>query len=277
MNLFELPILSVIVFLPLAGTLIVSACRKRAHIQTASLITAIASFIITLVPVFLYRSDVTGFQFVEYAPWIPTLGISYHVGIDGLSLFLLPLTSFLTIMAILVSWNRIAIKENLYYGLFLILETSMLGVFVAIDTVLFYVFWEAMLIPMFLIIGIWGSGNRRYAAIKFIIYTVAGSLFLLVGFIIMAFLSASLGAGFSFDLTRWGLFAVPESYQRWLFIFFFIASCPSTRGFPTHTRKPRQREASFSPGSFSRWAFTAFSASVSPSFQRRWPSSPPPS
>lgn len=238
MNIFELPILSVIVFLPLAGTLIVSACRKRAHIQSASLITAFASFILTLVPVFLYRSDIPGFQFVEYAPWISTLGISYHVGIDGLSLFLLPLTSFLTIMAILVSWNRIATKENLYYGLFLILETSMLGVFVAIDTVLFYVFWEAMLIPMFLIIGIWGGTNRRYASIKFLIYTMVGSVFMLVALIVMAILNQNAGAGLSFDLTSWLLLNIPHRFQGWLFLAFFVAFAIKVPLFPFHTWLP---------------------------------------
>ena len=238
MNIFELPILSAIVFLPLAGVLILWACRKRAHIQTAALTTAIASFILTLVPVFSFRSDVAGFQFEEQISWIPTLGISYHVGIDGLSLFLLPLTSFLMVMAVLVSWNRITIKEKLYYALFLILETAMLGVFVAIDTVLFYVFWEAMLIPMFLIIGIWGGANRRYASIKFLIYTMVGSVFMLVALIFMAILNQKAGAGLSFDLTSWLQLNIPSGFQQWLFLAFFVAFAIKVPLFPFHTWLP---------------------------------------
>jgi len=238
MSLSEIPILSIIVFLPLAGSLVVAICRNRKQIQIISLVTVLFSFFLTLVPILFFRADISGFQFEEHIPWITTLGISYHVGIDGLSIFLLPLTSFLTVMAILVSWNRINLKENFYYILFLILETGMLGVFVALDTFLFYVFWEAMLIPMFLIICIWGGANRRYASMKFLIYTMAGSVFMLVALIIMAVLSQQTGAGLSFDLTDWFRLDIPFSFQVWLFLAFFVAFAIKIPLFPFHTWLP---------------------------------------
>lgn len=233
-----LPITSLIVFIPLAGVVAVMACKSRAAIQWTALVTALLSFLASLVPLFGFDASAAGFQYVERADWIPALGISYHLGIDGLSIFLINLTAFLTVTAVLVSWNRIETKVKLYFSLFLILATGMLGVFAALDTFLFYLFWEATLIPMFLIIGIWGSANRRYAAIKFIIYTMGGSVFMLVGIIVMAFLNQNLGGGFSFDLTEWFKLAVPGAYQPWLFIAFFLAFAVKIPAFPFHTWLP---------------------------------------
>ena len=231
------PLLSLMVFLPVAGSAVVLSGRERWAPHGALAVTT-ATFLLTLVPLFFFRPGQTGFLFVEKYSWISALGISYHLGVDGLSLFLLPLTGFLSVIAVLVSWNAVKEKVKAYFVSFLVLEAAMLGVFVALDAILFYLFWEAMLIPMFLIIGIWGSQNRRYAAVKFIIYTVAGSLFLLVGFIITAFLSDSLGAGFSFDVTRWGLLAVPEVPQRWLFLLYFVAFAVKVPLVPFHTWLP---------------------------------------
>jgi NADH-quinone oxidoreductase subunit M len=238
MNISSLPLLSCIVVLPLIGSFIVMLCNGRKQIQSVALGTSLVSFISTLVPILAFRPELTGFQFEEYQPWIQNLGISYHLGIDGLSLFLLPLTGFLTVTAVLVSWNRIAVKEKAYFISFLILETGMLGVFVALDTFLFYVFWEAMLIPMFLIIGIWGGENRRYASIKFLIYTMAGSVFMLAAIIVMAFLSQGTGNGLSFDITRWMELAIPAHVQIWLFAAFFIAFAVKVPVFPFHTWLP---------------------------------------
>lgn len=232
------PIISIIVFIPLVGVGALMLCRSRSAIQWAALAASMLSFLASLVPLFGFDATATGFQYVEQASWIPALGISYHLGIDGLSLFLINLTAFLTVAAVLVSWNRIESKIKLYFALFLILATGMLGVFAALDTFLFYLFWEATLIPMFLIIGIWGSANRRYAAIKFIIYTMGGSVFMLVGIIVMAFLNQSLGSGFSFDLTEWFTLTVPTTYQWWLFIAFFVAFAVKIPAFPFHTWLP---------------------------------------
>jgi len=234
----DIPLLTLIVFLPLAGALGVLATRSRQWIQVVALIATLATFVLTLLPLWQFRPEQAGFQFVENVPWIATLGISYHLGIDGLSLFLLPLTGFLSVAAVLVSWNKIHLKEKAYFISFLVLETGILGVFASLDAVLFYVFWEAMLIPMFLIIGIWGSENRRYASLKFIIYTMAGSVFLLIGLILMAFLNQKLGGGFSFDMVSWFLLKVPSHYQYGIFILFFVAFAIKVPIFPFHTWLP---------------------------------------
>ena len=234
----DIPLLTLIVFLPLAGALGVLATRSRQWIQVVALISTLATFALTLLPLMQFRPEQAGFQFVEKVPWIATLGISYHLGIDGLSLFLLPLTGFLSVAAVLVSWNKIQLKEKAYFISFLVLETGILGVFASLDAVLFYVFWEAMLIPMFLIIGIWGSENRRYASLKFIIYTMAGSLFLLIGLILMAFLSRQLGFGFSFDMVSWLMLKIPSDYQYGIFILFFVAFAVKVPIFPFHTWLP---------------------------------------
>lgn len=231
------PLLSLTILLPLAGCgLILAAGAQRARV--IALTTTLAAFVLTLVPLACFRPETAGFQFVEHRIWIEALGISYHVGIDGLSLFLLPLTGFLSAAAVLVSWNAAGEKTKAYFISFLVLETGMLGVFVALDAILFYVFWEAMLIPMFLIIGIWGGGNRRYAAIKFIIYTVAGSLFLLAGFIITAFLAKPPEGKLSFDLLQWLSTGVPSAYQKGLFAAYFVAFAVKIPLFPLHTWLP---------------------------------------
>ena len=233
----DVPLLSVLIALPLAGSVLVLAMDER-RARAVALATALATFLATLAPLFLFREGEPGFQFVEYRPWVGSLGIAWHLGIDGLSLFLLPLTGFLSLAAVLVSWESVGRKVKAYFVSFLVLEAGMLGVFLALDAILFYVFWEAMLIPMFLIIGIWGSDNRRYAAVKFILYTVAGSLFLLVGFIVMAFLAQAQGGAPSFDLTRWTALRVPASHQRWLFACFFVAVAVKVPLFPLHTWLP---------------------------------------
>jgi len=233
----DYPLLSLMILLPLAGCgLILAAGVRRARL--IALAATFATFLVTLVPLFFFRPETAGFQFVERWIWIEALGISYHVGVDGLSLFLLPLTGFLSVTAVLVSWNVGGEKTKAYFISFLVLEAGMLGVFVALDAILFYVFWEAMLIPMFLIIGIWGGGNRRYAAIKFIIYTVAGSLFLLAGFIVTAFLSQPPGGKLSFDLIQWLSAGIPAAYQKGLFAAYFVAFAVKIPLFPLHTWLP---------------------------------------
>ncbi len=234
----HVPLLSIIVFLPLIGSLFVLGSRNRTAMHYVALVTTLATFAFSLVPLFYFNPELAGFQLEEYFPWIPAWGISYHLGIDGLSLFLLPLTGLLSVLAVLVSWKRITVKERAYFFSFLILETGMLGVFVSLDTILFYVFWEAMLIPMFLIIGIWGSANRRYAAIKFLIYTMAGSIFMLVAMIVMAIYTKQYGGHLSFDITVWTQLKLPENIQYWLFAAFFIAFAIKVPVFPFHTWLP---------------------------------------
>ena len=232
------PLLTLIVFLPLAGAMATLFTQNRQQTQAVALLATLATFALTLLPLQQFQPGQAGFQFVEQATWIPSLGISYQMGIDGLSLFLLPLTGLLSLAAVLISWNKIQVKQKAYFVSFLILETGMLGVFTSLDAILFYIFWEAMLIPMFLIIGIWGGANRRYASLKFIIYTMAGSIFLLVGLILMAFANEELGGHFSFDMVSWLTLNIPIYWQYGMFVLFFIAFAVKVPIFPFHTWLP---------------------------------------
>lgn len=172
--------------------------------------------------------------------WIPSFGISFHVGVDGISLFLILLTTFLSPLAVLCSWTAIQTRAKSYYFLMLMLETGMIGVFVALDLILFYVFWEAMLIPMIFLIGIWGGENRIYAAIKFFLYTMAGSVLMLVAIISLYLYNG--GTSFSFleilhRLQNGQLYLNPQQ-QFWLFLAFFLAFAIKVPLFPLHTWLP---------------------------------------
>ena len=170
----DCPILTLVTFLPLLGAIILLFINgeKQERIKRVALAVAIIDFIISMPLFILFKTDTSEFQFVQNVPWIKEFGISYHVGIDGISLFLFLLTSFLSLICILASWNvKDRIKE--YMIAMLILQTGMLGVFISLDLFLFYMFWELMLIPMYLLIGVWGGPRRIYATIKFFVYTMA--------------------------------------------------------------------------------------------------------
>ena len=171
----DFPLLSLIVFLPLAGALVLLVFFKetqRSAIRWWALLVSAVEFVISLWLLFAWQTK-GGMQFVDGpADWIPELGVSYHLGVDGISLFLVLLTTLLTMLAVLASWGFVAERERSYYFWLLLLETGCLGVFLALDTVLFYAFWEAMLLPMYFLIGQWGSERRAYAALKFFLYTI---------------------------------------------------------------------------------------------------------
>src|SRR5687767_15106081 len=166
-------ILSAVLFLPLLGglaLLLIPAPRTRA-LMGGGLLVALATFVVSLPLYFRFDADVPDYQFVEYAVWMPSLGVGYHLGIDGISLLLVLLTTFLTPIALLSAWHAIEDRAKEFVVTMLVLETGMLGVFLSLDLFLFFVFWEAMLIPMYFIIGVWGGARRVYAAIKFVLYT----------------------------------------------------------------------------------------------------------
>jgi NADH-quinone oxidoreductase subunit M len=181
-------ILTIITFLPLAGAVVILATSKTdlKTIRTVALIASLATFLVAVPLYFGFDATNPGMQFEQTSEWIPTLGITYHVGLDGISLFLLLLTTLLTPVAILSSWNSIQHRVKEYFIFMLVLETGMLGVFVALDLFLFYVFWEAMLVPMYFLIGVWGGQRRIYAAVKFFLYTMAGSVLMLVAIIALS-------------------------------------------------------------------------------------------
>src|SRR4051812_14157760 len=181
-----LPILSVITFLPLVGAIVLALAPTR-YARPLALATALLTWVVSLVLAAGFQVGLPVFQFKEEASWIPLFGIQYKLGVDGLSLALVVLTTTLTWISILASFRPIQTRIKEYMVSFLILEVGMTGVFLALDTFLFYIFWEIVLVPMYLIIGIWGGSNRIYATIKFVLYTLVGSLLMLVAILAAAF------------------------------------------------------------------------------------------
>ncbi|MFZ5594214.1 MAG: NADH-quinone oxidoreductase subunit M [Pseudomonadota bacterium] len=229
----DFPLLSLVIWLPIIGGLVVLAAGKNdGLVRWLSLIFSVMAFAVS-VP--LYTGFDTGtyqMQFVEEAAWVPTFNINYHLGIDGISMPLILLTTFTTVLVVIAGWEVIQYRVAQYMAAFLIMEGLMVGVFCALDAVLFYVFWEFMLIPMFLIIGIWGGVRRVYAAIKFFLYTFLGSVLLLVAVLYLYFQSDSFSILDFHDL-RIGLTA-----QVLLFFAFLIAFAVKVPMWPVHTWLP---------------------------------------
>ncbi|HTS89639.1 MAG TPA: NADH-quinone oxidoreductase subunit M [Gemmatimonadales bacterium] len=231
-------ILDTLLILPLVGVLpIVLAPPARA--RSIALWVTLAELIVSLGLWWGFDAGATGMQFVVTAPWMPQWGINYTVGVDGISLVMVLLTTAIMPLAVLSSFKYIGEREKLYYGFLLVLLTGMLGVFLALDMFLFYVFWEVMLIPMYFIIGIWGGRNRFYAAIKFFIYTMAGSLLMLVAILVMMFQASKTSGTPSFAYDTF-LAASPHlgTLAPWLFGAFAIAFAIKVPMFPFHTWLP---------------------------------------
>ncbi|BCW99876.1 MAG: NADH:ubiquinone oxidoreductase subunit M [Armatimonadota bacterium] len=240
---FQKHILTIITFLPLAGAALVAFIPRRATtaIKTVALLVSAATFAISVPLFFWFRTGTPGMQFTVDVPWITLLGqqaIRYSVGIDGISLFMVLLTTFLTMIAIAGSFAGIKDREREYYALMLMLETGMLGVFVALDLVLFYVFWEAMLIPMYFIIGVWGGPRRIYAAVKFFIYTMAGSLLMLVAIIAMAVIKYQATGVLTFSVQELYGLEMARGTQTLLFLAYALAFAIKVPMFPFHTWLP---------------------------------------
>ncbi len=233
------PILTVITFLPIVGALLIGFMpRERVEaIKKTALLVSLATFLLSL-PLYFQFELTAGMQFLERHAWIPAFGIQYQLGVDGISLFMVLLTTFLTPLVVLASWKSIEKSVKGYMISFLVLETGMLGVFTALDLFLFYVFWEAMLIPMYFIIGVWGGENRIYAAVKFFIYTMVGSLLMLVAILVLYFYHGGLTGQYTFDLLALQQIDVPLDYQTWLFLAFGLSFAIKVPMFPLHTWLP---------------------------------------
>lgn len=249
MNQLGYPLLSAIVFLPLAGAILLALVFRPQDVRTmkvwALVVTAI-DFILSLGLLAFWRPG-ADMQFVENVPWVSRLGIHYHLGVDGLSLFLVLLTTLLMPVILLGAWRAVDNNVKAFLFFFLMLETGVLGVFTALDLVLFYVFWEAMLIPTYFLIGLWGGKRRRYATIKFFLYTMAGSALMLVGILYLAAANAQAGMGFTFDLlTLYHLELSPQA-QFWLFLAFGLAFAVKAPLFPFHTWLPDAYGESVAP------------------------------
>ncbi len=237
------PILSWTVFLPLVGTIVLMFLPKanRALLQKTALAFSLATFFLSLGLLRGFDASNAGMQFIEKRPWIPAVGIEYHLGIDGVSLLLILLTTLLTAISVLSSFSAIHERDKEYYAGMLLLETGMTGVFAALDLVLFYFFWEIVLVPMYLLIGIWGGPNKLYAAIKFFLFTLFGSVLMLVGILALYFLNANpaYGTGVqTFNLMELVSIQLPLDIQKWLFFAFFMGFAIKVPMFPFHTWLP---------------------------------------
>jgi len=235
--------LSLVVFLPLAGALALLAVPNKdgsrdGAIRWGALAVSLASFASTLALWYAFNPDLDGFQFTERASWMPAFGIEYLLGVDGISLMLLVLTGFLTPLALLCSWESIEEHVKAFSVLILVLETAMMGVFVSLDLFLFYVFWDVVLIPMYFLIGIWGYDQRVYAAVKFILYTMAGSVLMLLAIIALALLHHQATGVYSFDVTKLYGLSIGPDLQLWLFLAFALAFAIKVPLFPLHTWLP---------------------------------------
>jgi NADH-quinone oxidoreductase subunit M len=234
-------ILSLVTFIPAVGALVVCLVpRGRAAVAKGlALAASLVTFAVSLPLWTGFDRASADYQFVEQRAWMPTLGISYHLGIDGISLLLVLLTTFLMPLVLLSAWHAIESRVREFAITMLLLETGMLGVFVALDLFLFYIFWEAMLIPMYLIIGIWGGPHRVYAAVKFVLYTLAGSLLMLVAILVLYFQYGAATGTYTFDLPALAQFVVPPGRtQTLLFLAFALAFAIKVPMFPFHTWLP---------------------------------------
>ncbi|HEX9054355.1 MAG TPA: NADH-quinone oxidoreductase subunit M [Gemmatimonadales bacterium] len=235
---YEHWILQALLAVPLVGMALVIVSPKE-WARVTALVVALFEFVVSLGILWVFDPDKPGLQFVTRVDWLPQFGVSYYVGLDGLTIFMVLLSTALMPLLVWGSWNQIDFKQRGFYALLLALKTGMIGVFVAMDLFLFYCFWELLLIPMFFIIGIWGSGNRRYASEKFFIYTFSGSLLMLVAVVAMVWtIGQETGVySFAYDhiLAHAGLLR-PEA--PWLFAAFALAFAVKVPVFPFHTWLP---------------------------------------
>jgi NADH-quinone oxidoreductase subunit M len=234
------PILSVVTFLPLVGALLLLfiPSAKTSLIRGFTFFVTILTFLASIPLFTAFQAGQRGMQFVERATWVPNLGIEYHLGVDGVSVLLILMTTFLSAIAVLSSFAAITDRVKTYMALLLVLETGMIGVFAALDMVLFYMFWEVVLIPMYLLIGVWGGPRRIYAAVKFILYTVAGSLLMLVAILYLYFAHHTAFGEYTFDLIKLYDTPLARAPQLWLFAAFALAFAIKVPMFPFHTWLP---------------------------------------
>ncbi len=233
-------LLSIVLFTPLAGMLVLLLLpsHNRNLIRLWANIAAFAGFLVSLPLVFRFDKSAAGFQMVERADWIPSLGVKYYIGIDGISLLLVMLTTVTGFLAILSSWSAIDRHEKAYYAMFLLQQTGMIGVFIALDFFLFYVFWEIVLVPMYFIIGVWGGPRKLYAAIKFFLYTLAGSVLMLLGILTLYFQHFRQFGYYTFEISELMKLDLPLGLQQWVFWAFFIGFAIKVPMFPFHTWLP---------------------------------------
>jgi NADH-quinone oxidoreductase subunit M len=243
-------------------------------VRWLALVGALISLLVTLPLYTAFQLGTSAMQFVEKAPWIPGINTNYHLGVDGISLWFVLLTAFINVIVIIASWESITSRVNQYMGAFMILSGLMIGVFAALDAMLFFVFFEATLIPMYLIIGIWGGPNKIYAAFKFFLYTLLGSLLMLVALVYLYTAS-----GGSFDLATWHRLPLSSTAQTLLFFAFFAAFAVKVPMWPVHTWLPDVHVEAPTGGSavlaaimlkLGAYGFLRFSMPIAPDASREW-------
>jgi NADH-quinone oxidoreductase subunit M len=238
-----MPLLTLSWLVPIAGALLLlfianADGRRDGLIRWLTLGISLVVFAVTVALWVWFDAGSASFQFVERRAWIPAFGIDYYLGVDGISLLLVVLTGFLTPIALLSSWGSIERKVKEFSIFMLALEGAMIGVFVSLDLFLFYVFWDAMLIPMYFLIGIWGYDQRVYAAIKFMLYTMAGSVLMLIAILGLAYLHSTATGSYSFDLLKLYALDIAPQTQMWFFLAFTVAFAIKVPLFPFHTWLP---------------------------------------
>ncbi len=270
-------LLSLAIWTPIAFGVLLLAFGSDKHagaVRWLALVGALVGFAVTLPLYSGFQLGTAAMQFVEKASWIESFNIFYHLGVDGISFWFVPLTAFITVIVVIASWESITERVNQYMGAFLILSGLMIGVFAAIDGMLFYVFFEATLIPMYLIIGIWGGPNKIYAAFKFFLYTLLGSLLMLIALIYLYNKS-----GGSFDIATWHQLPLGAGVQTLLFFAFFAAFAVKVPMWPVHTWLPDVHVEAPTGGSavlaaimlkLGAYGFLRFSLPIAPDASREW-------
>ncbi|MCV2348365.1 NADH-quinone oxidoreductase subunit M [Paucibacter sp. Y2R2-4] len=270
-------LLSLAIFLPIACGLILLALGRDDQAKTVrwlALIASLACFAVTLPLIGGFDTSTAAMQFVENQPWIERFNVRYHLGVDGISMWFVPLTAFITVIVVLAAWEVIESRVNQYMGAFMILSGLMIGVFSALDGLLFYVFFEATLIPMYIIIGVWGGPRRVYAAFKFFLYTLAGSLLMLIALLYLYFQS-----GGSFDILTWHKLPLSSQAQTLLFFAFLAAFSVKVPMWPVHTWLPDAHVEAPTGGSvvlaaimlkLGAYGFLRFSMPITPDAAHQW-------
>ncbi len=270
-------LLSLAIWMPIAFGVVLLALGRDEHagaVRWIALVGAVVSLAVTVPLYAQFELGTAAMQFVEKSLWIERFNIHYHLGVDGISLWLVLLTAFITVIVVIAGWEVITERVNQYMGAFLILSGLMIGVFTSLDAMLFYVFFEATLIPMYLIIGIWGGPNKIYAAFKFFLYTLMGSLLMLVALIYLYVQS-----GGSFDLATWHKLPLPGTAQTLLFFAFFAAFAVKVPMWPVHTWLPDVHVEAPTGGSavlaaimlkLGAYGFLRFSLPILPDASREW-------
>jgi len=270
-------LLSLAIWVPILSGVALFALGRQEHarrVRWLALLAATASFVVTLPLITRFDRSTAAMQFQEHYAWIDRFNVHYHLGVDGISVWFALLTSFITVIVVISAWEVITDRVNQYMGAFLVLSGLMVGVFSAIDGLLFYVFFEATLIPMYLIIGIWGGPNRVYAAFKFFLYTLTGSLLMLVALVYLYFKS-----GGSFDILTWHQLPLSGPAQTWLFFAFLAAFAVKVPMWPVHTWLPDAHVEAPTGGSvvlaaimlkLGAYGFLRFSLPITPDASQEW-------